>query len=86
MTDPWFETDKCLIAGRWIAAESGRTLALENPSDGREIARIAAGGAPDIDAAVGAARTALRGDWGQTSGGRPRAGSDAIGAAGRRKR
>lgn len=65
MTDPWFETDKCLIAGRWIAAESGRTLALENPSDGREIARIAAGGAPDIDAAVGAARTALQGDWGR---------------------
>jgi aldehyde dehydrogenase (NAD+) len=65
MTDLWFDTDKCLIGGAWVAPTSEQTLALENPSDGKEIARIARGGAADIDAAVAAARTALQGDWGR---------------------
>ena len=41
MTDLWFDTDKCLIGGAWVAPTSEQTLALENPSDGKEIARIA---------------------------------------------
>ena len=48
-----------LVGGEWRAADGGATLALEDPSDGSELARIARGGAADIDAAVAAARAAL---------------------------
>ena len=41
------------------AAASGETLALENPPDGSDLARIARGGAADVDAAAAAARAAL---------------------------
>ena len=58
-------TNHCLIGGRWQAALSGRTLELINPSDGSILAEIARGGAEDIDAAVGAAETALNGEWGR---------------------
>ena len=51
----------CFIGGDWRAAAGGATLALEDPSDGSELARIARGGAADIDAAVAAARAALDG-------------------------
>ena len=60
-----FPTDAVLIGGEWRAADGGATLALENPSDGSELARIARGGAADIDAAVAAARAALDGAWGR---------------------
>ncbi len=64
-----FDTDPghCLIGGEWVPAGSGRTLPLENPSDGSALAGIAAGGVGDIDAAVAAAREALDGDWGRAS-------------------
>ncbi len=65
MSKNWFETDKCLIGGAWVAPIGGETLALENPSTGAEMARIARGGPADIDAAVGAAQAALDGVWGQ---------------------
>ena len=54
-----FRTDQVLIGGHWQASASGETLALENPSDGSDLARIARGGAADVDAAVAAARAAL---------------------------
>ncbi len=60
----WFETEACLIGGAWVGAAGGETLPLVDPSDGTEICRIARGGAADIDAAVGAARAALEGEWG----------------------
>jgi aldehyde dehydrogenase (NAD+) len=66
-----FATDRLLIGGEWRAAASGATLALEDPSDGAELARIGRGGAADIDAAVAAARAALEGSaagaWGRQS-------------------
>ncbi|NKB28779.1 MAG: aldehyde dehydrogenase family protein [Rhodobacteraceae bacterium] len=65
MKDLWFDTDKCLIGGRWAAPASRDTLALENPSDGGEVGRIARGGATDVDAAVAAAQASLQGDWGR---------------------
>lgn len=66
MTLPlWFEPTEILIGGEWCTTPE--TLAVENPSDGAEIARIARGRAADIDAAVGAAHAALEGDWGQIS-------------------
>lgn len=62
---PWFDTDKVFIGGRWQRCASGGTLPMSDPSTGREIGRIARGGAEDIDAAVEAARKALSGDWGR---------------------
>ena len=66
MPDPlWFDPSLCLIGAHWVPAASGETLALINPSDASTICRIARGGSADMDAAVGAARTALDGDWGR---------------------
>ncbi len=65
--DLWFDPAQCFIAGRWQAALSGDTLPLEDPSTGQTIAQIARGGAEDIDAAVGAAREAMAGDWGRAT-------------------
>jgi aldehyde dehydrogenase (NAD+) len=62
-----FDTEQLCIGDVWRAAADGRTLALDNPSDGRALARIARGGAADIDAAVAAAQAALGGDWGRMS-------------------
>jgi acyl-CoA reductase-like NAD-dependent aldehyde dehydrogenase len=54
---------RLLIGGEWVAAASGDLLDCVNPSTGEVITRLAAGGAPDIDAAVRAARIALSGPW-----------------------
>ena len=62
-----FAADKCLIGGRWIAPQTGDTIDLINPSDGSALTAIAAGGAADIDAAVGAARSAFDDSWSQTT-------------------
>ncbi|HWH81893.1 MAG TPA: aldehyde dehydrogenase family protein, partial [Burkholderiaceae bacterium] len=59
-----FEASQQLVGGVWQPSADGRTLALDNPSDGSELARIARGGAADIDAAVAAAQAALDGAWG----------------------
>ena len=66
MPDIPFDASLILIDGRWRAGASGQTLALENPSDGSLLTRIARGTAADIDAAVAAARAALdTGAWGR---------------------
>ena len=62
-----FAADKCLIGGRWIAPQTGDTIDLINPSDGSALTAIAAGGAADIDAAVGAARSAFDDSWSQST-------------------
>jgi aldehyde dehydrogenase (NAD+) len=67
MTDIPFESDRIFIAGEWRPAGGGETLALENPSDGTELTRIARGTAADIDAAIAAAREARDGAWGRMS-------------------
>lgn len=38
-------------------------LVVENPADGRKLTEVAAGGGPEIDGAVAAARAALSGSW-----------------------
>jgi aldehyde dehydrogenase (NAD+) len=58
--------DGLLIGGAWCAGGGGR-LAVENPSTGERVGEIAAADAGDVDAAVAAARDALRGDWGRLS-------------------
>lgn len=60
----WFDPALCLIGGTWQPAASGETLALVNPSDGSDLARIARGTQTDVDAAVDAAQAAREGAWG----------------------
>lgn len=59
------------IGNRWIAAATGQSIDVIDPSDGQPFARIARGAAADIDAAVRAARRsvgdAFEGVWGRMS-------------------
>ncbi len=58
---------KLWVDGKFKSALSGRTLDVLNPADGRVLAKVAEGGAADIDAAVGAAVKAAAGPWGRMS-------------------
>ncbi len=52
------------IDGAFVPAASGRTFENRSPVDNRLIGIVAEAGAPEVDAAVRAARQALRGPWG----------------------
>jgi phenylacetaldehyde dehydrogenase len=53
-----------LIAGKWVPAQSDRTFPTINPATEEVLATVAEGDAPDIDAAVKAAREAFEnGPW-----------------------
>ena len=54
-----------LIDGRHVPAQSGNYFDTLDPASERVIARVAEGGAGDIDAAVAAARRAFDGEWGR---------------------
>jgi Aldehyde dehydrogenase family len=55
---------KLLINGQWVEAAGGNTFATLNPATGEELARVAEGGAEDINRAVAAARKAFEsGSW-----------------------
>ena len=60
-----FDPSQLFIGGHWQPA--GDTLPLFDPSTGEPLARIARGGAAEVDAAVAAAQGALDGDWGRLS-------------------
>ncbi|MEJ2864311.1 aldehyde dehydrogenase [Actinomycetospora flava] len=62
------EQFRLLIGGKAVDAISGRTFASQNPYTGRDWATIPDGGPEDVDAAVGAARAALDGEWGRMTG------------------
>src|SRR6202171_4402834 len=49
---------KLFIGGEWVESGSGKTCETINPSTGEVLARVAEGGAEDIDRAVAAARKA----------------------------
>jgi aldehyde dehydrogenase (NAD+) len=51
---------KMFIGGRWTDALSGTTFETRDPGDGKVIAKVAAGDAPDVEVAVKAARDAFR--------------------------
>ena len=53
------------IANKWQDATGGELIAVRDPSNGQEFARIARGTPDDIDLAVHSARAALSGDWGR---------------------
>jgi aminomuconate-semialdehyde/2-hydroxymuconate-6-semialdehyde dehydrogenase len=52
------------IDGEFTTAKSGKTFENRSPVDGRLIGLVAEAGAPEVDAAVRAARAALAGPWG----------------------
>jgi len=55
---------KLLIDGEWVAAASGKTFEVRDPSSDAVIARCAEGDAADVDRAVAAARRAFdEGEW-----------------------
>ncbi len=57
---------KLLIDGAWVAAASGKTFEVRDPSSDQVIAHCALGDAADVDLAVGAARRAFEsGEWAQ---------------------
>src|ERR1700681_1179382 len=59
---------KLLIDGKWVAAKSGKTFAVEDPATEEVIAKVPAGDKADIDAAVAAARRAFEaGPWSRIS-------------------
>ena len=58
---------RMLIGGEWREAASGKRFQTLNPATGEPIADIAEGDAPDVDAAVRAARQAYEGPWGAMS-------------------
>jgi phenylacetaldehyde dehydrogenase len=49
---------KLFIGGKWVESASGKTFNTIDPSTGEVLARVAEGGAEDIDRAVAAARKA----------------------------
>lgn len=57
-------SDGVFIDNAWRPSASGTTLDVIDPATGEVFARIAAGNAADIDAAVTSARRARNGDWG----------------------
>ncbi len=56
------------IAGESAESASGEVRDLTEPATGASLARAAMAGEADVDRAVGAARSAVEGDWGRTSG------------------
>ena len=65
MKELWFEPNRCFLANKWVAPESGKYLELINPSTGEVLCEIARGGEADVDKAVQLARSALDGEWGR---------------------
>ncbi len=58
---------RCFIDGELVEPASGATFETRNPADGSVLARVASGGAAEIDAAVAAARRAFRSkEWRRT--------------------
>ncbi len=60
------ETRQQLIGGAWVDAASGETIDVENPANGRVIARVPKSGPEDVDRAVRAASAAFE-TWGATT-------------------
>ena len=57
-----------VIGGDAVPAASGDTFESDNPYTGRPWATVPDAGPEDVDAAVTAAREALAGPWGATTG------------------
>ena len=51
---------KMFIGGGWVEARSGKTFETRDPGEGKVLAKVCAGEAADVDAAVAAAQTAFQ--------------------------
>jgi len=61
-------TKRLLIDGRWVPAQAGATFATTDPATGRELAQVARAMPEDAEAAIAAARRALKeGPWAGTT-------------------
>ncbi|HEX5589376.1 MAG TPA: gamma-aminobutyraldehyde dehydrogenase [Candidatus Limnocylindrales bacterium] len=60
------QTLQQFINGEWVDSASGRTLAVENPANGKVIANVPASDTEDVDRAVQAAATAFE-TWQKTT-------------------
>ena len=64
----WTQPTGLFINNEFVAAKSGETLETVNPYDETVIAKVASGGAEDIDVAVAAARKAFKSsEWSDLS-------------------
>jgi aldehyde dehydrogenase (NAD+)/phenylacetaldehyde dehydrogenase len=69
MSDVQVAPGRLFYGGEWHDARSGRTFDSVNPATGKVIARLAAGGSEDVEAAVQAAHQAFtEGPWAKMSG------------------
>ncbi|HVY42952.1 MAG TPA: aldehyde dehydrogenase family protein [Hyphomicrobiaceae bacterium] len=59
MASPTIGRERMLIDGNWVDALSGQDIAVESPGNRQIIARVARGGAEDVDRAVKAATAAF---------------------------
>ena len=59
LKDPSLLIGKGYIAGEWVDAQSGTTLAVTNPANGDEIINVPDMGADDTEAAIAAAEAAM---------------------------
>jgi 1-pyrroline dehydrogenase len=60
------KTYQQFIGGEWVDSASGETLDVENPADGKVIAKVQASNAEDVDRAANAAATAFE-TWQHTT-------------------
>ncbi len=60
------KTYQQFIGGEWVDSASGETLDVENPADGKVIAKVQASSAEDVDRAANAATSAFE-TWGHTT-------------------
>ncbi len=60
------QTHQQFINGEWVASASGKTLAVENPANGKVIAHVPASDVEDVDRAVEAAAKAFQ-TWQKTT-------------------
>ena len=56
LRDPSLLVERAYVNGQWIEADDGATIAVTNPADGSEIARVPALQAAETQRAIKAAR------------------------------
>ena len=59
LKDPTLLRDACLVAGEWVAADSGGTIAVDNPSTGAVLGNVPNMGAAETRRAIEFANAAL---------------------------
>src|SRR5262245_33583658 len=61
LTDSNLFRQSCYVDGAWITAQSGQTIAVDNPATGEVLGTVPKLGAAETRAAIGAADRALPG-------------------------